>query len=264
MPQPEPLISLGLNTTPVVAPPAAPLPAAEALQFRRAEHDDAAPAGSAQRCLRCSKAIAGEYYHAQGKVVCPECAAALEAWQKAPKPHLLAKALLYGGGAAVAGGAIYAIVAIVTGIQLALVAILIGYMVGKAIRHACGGLGGRPQQIMAVLLTYFAISTSFIPVAIYNVTKHRLKPTVSAPAGAFRKPGQAQPLAPPSAPSNQPVPPAKSLGVALLLLLGLAVAAPFLSLSSVGGFISLFIIFVGLQRAWRMTGRVDIPITGPY
>ena len=44
-------------------------------------------------------------------------------------------------------------------------------MVGNAIRHASNGLGGRPQQILAVTLTYFAISTSYIPVMIYQYWK---------------------------------------------------------------------------------------------
>lgn len=42
-----------------------------------------------------------------------------------------------------AGCAIYATVAPVTGLEIGLIAILAGVMVGKAIRHAPGGLGGR-------------------------------------------------------------------------------------------------------------------------
>lgn len=236
--------------------PDTPLPAAETLQFRRAEHVDTAAAASTQRCVRCSRAIDGTYFHALGKVICPECAASLEAWQQAPKPHSLAKAFVYGLGAAIAGSALYAVVAIVTGFELALIAILIGYMVGKAVRYASGGLGGRPQQILAVLLTYFAISTSYIPVAIYHIAKDQPVSTESSAA-----PG---PVTGGSATEETKSKPALSLGASIITLLGLAIAAPFLSLSSVGGLLSLLIIFFGLQRAWRMTGRVDIPVMGPY
>jgi hypothetical protein len=47
-------------------------------------------------------------------------------------------------------------------------------------------------------------------------------------------------------------------------MLMLAFAAPFMGITSAGGILSIIIIFFGLQRAWKMTGRTDIPITGPY
>jgi len=56
-----------------------------------------------------------------------------------------------------------------------------------------------------------------------------------------------------------------SPGKAIAILLLLAAVAPFLSLGSgFGGLISLFIIFIGLQRAWNLTARSEILITGPY
>jgi hypothetical protein len=50
-------------------------------------------------------------------------------------------------------------------------------------------------------------------------------------------------------------------GVALLVVI-----SPFLQLKSspVGGLISLFILFIGLQRAWVLTARHEIIVTGPY
>jgi hypothetical protein len=45
----------------------------------------------------------------------------------------------------------------------------------------------------------------------------------------------------------------------------LAAVAPFLQLTSgFGGLISLFILFIGLQRAWKLTERREIPLTGPH
>jgi hypothetical protein len=42
-------------------------------------------------------------------------------------------------------------------------------------------------------------------------------------------------------------------------------AAPFFGLTSgISGLISLFIIFIGLQRAWRLTARSQILLMGPY
>lgn len=253
MPQPDPLISLGLNE-----PRKTELPAADELQFQRAEPvsktGEPAPAPT-RRCVACKQPIAETYFHAQGQVVCPRCAALIQAGQQAPPAHSLLTAALYGIGAALAGCAIYATVAIVTGYEMALIAILVGYMVGKAVRQGSKG-GGRPQQVLAVCLTYFAISTSYIPVAIYRVRSHR--------AVASQAASEATPDTTTKAPSRLPAP-RRSMGSAVLVLLLFGLAAPFLMLrAGVGAILSLIIILIGLRQAWRLTGRADILITGPY
>jgi hypothetical protein len=149
-------------------------PAPHELQFQHAEvlPPEGASGPSSQICVACKQPIGDTYYHAQGRVVCPACASRIQAGQQAPPPLSLARALLYGAGAALGGCILYAAVAIVTGWEFGLVAIVVGYMVGKAIRHGSHGRGGRPQQILAVVLTYFAITTSYIPVLIYETAHH--------------------------------------------------------------------------------------------
>jgi hypothetical protein len=182
-------------------------------------------------------------------VVCESCAQRIQSGQQAPPALSLARAALYGGGAALAGSALYAAVAITTGLEIGLIAIVVGVMVGKAVRFGSHGLGGRPQQILAVLLTYFAITTSYIPVFIHQQIKN---------------PNQGQQAAP-AAPKTEEAEAPMSVGKAVAILLLLAAAAPFLSLGSgVSALISLFIIFIGLQRAWMLTGRSEILIMGPY
>jgi hypothetical protein len=217
------------------------LPPAESLQFRRAEHAPDPALGP--QCASCKNPSGPEYYQANGIVVCARCAAAIKSRTKPAPTTTLLKAFLYGSGAAIAGCALYATVAIVTGMELALIAILIGYMVGRAIRYASPG--GRPQQIMAVVLTYLAISTSYVPVGIYHLVKSKPAKSASAPAVTTAKP-------------------TATPGAAIGMLLVFAVAGPFMTLTNASGLISLVIIFFGLQRAWRMTGRPDIVISGPY
>lgn len=54
-------------------------------------------------------------------------------------------------------------------------------------------------------------------------------------------------------------------GKAILYLLAMGAAAPFLSpTSGISGIISLFIIFIGLKQAWRLSGRSKVPLMGPY
>jgi hypothetical protein len=232
---------------PITNPDTAPPP--ETLQFRRAE-----PIGdsSAQRCIACKAPITATYFQASGRVVCPNCAAGIQQWQQQTPAFSFPRALLYGAAAALAGCAIYAIVAIATGMEIGLIAILVGIMVGKAIRRASGGFGGRPQQILAVLLTYFSISSSYIPVILWEVThKTRVEaprtvngetPSVQATETGIRNPGKL-----------------------ILSLLVIGAVAPFLSLTSgVSSIISLFIIFIGLRQAWKLTGRSDVMLMGPY
>jgi hypothetical protein len=218
------------------------------LQF---EHAESLPApGTGPQCVACKQHIAKTYYHAQGMVVCELCAQRIQNGQQAPPATSLGRAALYGIGAALAGCALYALIAIVLNLEIGLIAIVVGYMVGRAVRHGSRGLGGRPQQILAVVLTYFAITTSYIPVFVYQSIKnpaamHQAKET-QAPAVAEQKPRL-------------------SAGQALFLLFLLFAAAPFLSLTQgLGALITLFIIFIGLRQAWRMTGRPDILIMGPY
>jgi hypothetical protein len=225
-------------------------PSPQDLQFQHAEPIEAAAssANAAQTCVVCKQPVADTYYHAQGQVVCPLCAQRIQTGQQATPPVSLMRAALYGGGAALGGCLLYALVAIVLHAEIGLIAILVGWMVGKAIRHASYGRGGRPQQILAVALTYFAITTSYIPVFLYHGAT--VAQTKKAPVSS-------------SAPTE--VRPRMSFGAAVLFLLMIAAIAPFMSLTSgVSGLISLFIIFIGLRQAWKLTERREILLTGPY
>src|SRR5262249_26638101 len=231
-----------------VPPPADTAVPVEQLQFRQVELAGAAPS---RRCVACKSPIPGEWFQAAGQDICPNCAQRIRSGQQAPPVHSLLRAALYGGGAALAGCAIYAAVAIIANLELALIAILIGWMVGRAVRHGSNGLGGRPQQILAVLLTYFAITFSYVVVFVHSAAT---KPHAAQQQTAEAKPQRAD--------SKEPM----GLGGAVVALVSLAAIAPFLELgSNVGsGLLSLVIIFFGLQRAWRMTGRSNILIMGPY
>lgn len=251
MPEYEPPISLGLNARPATP---ANLARPEDLQF---EH--AIPLNtSSQLCAACKTALTGQYFQAQGLPVCPQCADRINSRQQAPPPISLLPAVLYGSAAAFAGFLIYATVSIAFDLQLALISILVGVMVGKAVRKGSKGLGGRPQQILAVVMTYFAITTSYIPVYIYETTKtpaKAAKSNAAPPSTTKPLPGETD-----NSPRTKP-----SLGSALAILLLIALAAPFMSLSSgLSGILNIAIIFFGLQNAWKLTGRTDLIVTGPY
>ena len=250
-------IRLGLtNTNPQQ------VPAAESLQFRRAERltDQNEPDTGAQSCKSCQEPIVDDYYRAKGHMICPSCAERMQAGLQAPPAHSLLRSALYGTGAALAGCALYALVAI-AGFEIGLIAIVVGFMVGKAVRYGSGGLGGRPQQILAVALTYFGITTSFIPVFIYTVYKNPKLVEQAAQAQQGGTPGQAVEQPDAGAPRER-----MTVAHALFVIAGLALAAPFITVfhNPVSGGISLLIIFIGLQQAWVLTRRPDLKIVGPF
>ncbi len=227
------------------------------LQFQHAEPlPGTGSADAARKCVACKQPIGATYFHARGHVVCPTCAQRIQSRQQAPQALSLGRAFLYGSGAALGGCILYATVAILTGFEFGLMAIVAGIMVGKAIRYASKGLGGRPQQILALALTYFAITTSYIPVFIYHSAKNHQE-TQSQQAQQAKTDHSVTTTA-----RNKPP---MSLGVAAMYLLLLAAVAPFLSLGSgLSGLLSLFIISIGLRQAWRLTGRSQILVMGPY
>src|SRR5580658_3405103 len=155
-------------------PDASPLPSVDELQFRRAQPIDSAEPPAGKNCAACKQLVAGEHYQVQNQVICASCAAKIRAGQQSQKPVPLFRAVIYGVGAALAGCILYAI-PLAMGFQIGIVALAVGWMVGKAIRHGSYGTGGRAQQILAVGLTYFAISTSFIPASFFIGAKHAIE-----------------------------------------------------------------------------------------
>ena len=221
----------------------------DALQFRRAQPIISTEPSESRTCAACKQLITGEHYQVNNHVICPQCAAKIQAGRQAQRPVPWVRLVIFGVGAALAGSILYAI-PLAMGFQIGIVALVVGWMVGKAIRHASYGTGGRAQQVLAVVLTYLAISASIFPALVFIGVKH----AATAPP---------VPKNLPVVQSNKPMPtPGKmAAGIALLV-----VVSPFLQLktSPVGGLISLFILFIGLQRAWVLTARHEIMVTGPY
>jgi len=245
----------------IVPKPASPLPsqfhpagAAPAPQFETAEYK---PAAGTDACKFCGQAIVGQYYRVNGQMSCSSCADRARR-EATPDSHAaFMRALLFGGGAAVVGMIGYAMVGIVTGLNIGFASLAVGYIIGKAMMQASKGIGGRRYQITAVLLTYAAVSVAAVPTGIYYMEKHR----PSAQQAQHGTAGQHTPGVGEDQPKEK-----MTLGRALggLLLVGLA--SPFLELQNpVNGLIGLIILFVGMRIAWRIAqGRAQILVDGPF
>ena len=115
--------------------PNAQSPAGDGLQFQTAETVD-----DRKRCTFCKAVLDGTYYQIQGLNACAPCAEARQAYQDLPDSReKFLKALLYGAGAAFAGLVVWATVQVVTGFNIGLLAIAVGWFVGTAIKKATEG-----------------------------------------------------------------------------------------------------------------------------
>jgi hypothetical protein len=219
----------------------------------------AEPAAAAPACGNCSRPITESYHEANGVVVCPECRTALEAAATGgSSSKRLARAALYGFGAAVAGAGLYYAIVALTGYEIGLVAIAVGWMVGRAVQVGSDTRGGRGYQALAVALTYLAIVSTYVPYFIEGFTDAATAATAtavdSAPAVANSAVVEA------AEPADAAGFGAIVVGVGALLLL--AIAAPFLA--GIENAIGILIIGFALYQAWKMNARAPLVFTGPY
>ena len=72
-------------------------------------------------------------------------------------------ALGLGALAAFCGSILYSGVGAITGREFGFVALIVGAIVGKAVRRGARGHGGWPYQVLAIALTYVAIVSTYVP-----------------------------------------------------------------------------------------------------
>jgi hypothetical protein len=105
-------------------------------------HPSAAPDAPAVSCGASHQSIPTAYFQVNGLLCCGRCRTALETFAETPRgtrPFLIAGA--FGLGAGIVGAAVYYAVIAIAHLEIGLVAILIGYMVGRAVRKGAGGRG---------------------------------------------------------------------------------------------------------------------------
>jgi len=216
-------------------------------------------------CEVCETSIDTEYFHANGMVCCGGCRRRLEAGAETPRGIApFVKAGIFGLGAGMVGAVIYYAVIAITSFEIGVVAILIGYMVGQAVRKGARGRGGLRFQILAVALTYLSVALAYAPLVIQemSVKRGQVQQAAASTSDASRPAAATTDAAPDAAPP----PSGGSLLLALAMLLAFFLALPVLAVfgslptSLIGG----VIIGVGMRQAWRMTAAPRVEILGPY
>jgi hypothetical protein len=203
----------------------------------------------------CQRGLSDEYFDVNGQSVCDGCRAELEQVTQTPRGWgVFAKAALFGLGAAIAGAVLYYAVIAITEFEIGFVAIAIGYMVGWMVRKSTGGRGGRRFQVLAVVLTYWAVGLAYTPIAFSQAAAddEKQKAATSAPAAT-----------PAESPAETE---AMNIPILVGILVGFSIVLPVLVVfgSLPGGLISGAIIAFGMMQAWRMTGTPALQISGPY
>ena len=190
------------------------------------------PQSGMARCAVCQAQLAAGYHEVNGHPVCAACRAREEAaYTQDRQWSRFITAAVYGFGAAIAGGLLYWGFVKLTNIEFGLMAIAVGWLVGKAVMKGSNMRGGRRYQYLALALTYFSITLSYGALVAEEMVKH-------PPPGT----------------------PGLALGFATILLI--AFASPFL-----GGFsnvIGLVIIAIGLFEAWKQTRAIPFSASGPH
>jgi hypothetical protein len=261
------------------------------------QFDRVAQASSSITCAKCSRVVTTYYYTVDDASVCSSCKRAIDA-EWARRKTGIWRAAAYGFGAAVVGAAIYYGVIAITNLEIGIVALLIGYMVGYAVRRGAGR-GGRRLQVLAAALTYLSVGMAYSPLALKPIlTGHatslitkKTTATKSAPAPAA-SPRPAAPAARSGDSAAASPPPVAStprkttrstssfrrrqitlrvfvmaVGALVLFVTILPIVAIIGSMPA--GLISALIIGIGMLRAWRMTADTgsDAGVTviaGPF
>jgi len=252
-----------------VTDPAAGTPD-QSLQFDHVERAGQTPG---MACSICKRPIAASYYEINGKVTCVGCRGQImAAWNRGSSAQRFAKALGLGAAAAALGAGVYFGIEALTGYELGLVAVLVGLLVGAAVRKGSSGRGGWRYQLLAMFLTYSAVvatDSTLIARELRKELKAR-SDSASVALDSSARPAES-PAAPPAAAAAavtaapttghaRPGPLALLFGIAFLL--ALAYAAPVI----IGFSSPLHLLIAGfaLYEAWKLNRGVALRVTGPY
>ena len=224
-------------------------------------------------CHACQRHLYDVYYEVDARPTCEMCRFEIENERSLGSgAGRFARALFGGGLAGLVGAGLYYAVLALTGYEVGLVAIAVGFLVGFGVRWGSRGRGGRPYQVMAVAITYVAIVSTYVPFLFEEIQKMEATEAADAtPPGAAPEvesevsaEGVVVPVAaegPAGSEEEGEITAGQAVGA--LALFGLFVLAiPFL-----GGFeniLGILIIGFGLYQAWQINRRQPFMVEGPF
>jgi hypothetical protein len=152
-----------------------------------------------------------------------------------PDTTLLAQAILCGIGGAILGAVLDGGFIALTHINIGYLALVVAWLVAKAMTLGSRGQGGFAYQVSAIILTYLSVSAAHSGLMWweYRTTQH---------------------LSIPFTPHN------------LFVFAKLGIIFPYTRFqdSGVSALIGLFILFIGMRAAWRMTSGIPGAVRHPF
>lgn len=203
------------------------------LQFDQADYDqvDYGVSGGIA-CGLCERPIPDSYFKVNQAIVCEECHGHIRAAREQPSGAAgrAFRALGFGLVGGTLGFAIYYGVLKLTGYQVGLISVVVGYLVGLAVRSGSNQRGGWFYQLMAIAITYCSIAATYVPFVMEGLRAENIEgaqgPTLIIVAFIF------------------------------------SLASPIL-----GGFnniLEILIIGFGLYQAWQLNKRPHFETDGPF
>ena len=237
------------------------------LQFDKAEFEQE----HTLQCNACQTKLTDKYFTLNLSPCCHECKEKIIAERNSGSASgRFFKALGAGLLAAIAGSLLYFAVLKLTGYEIGLIAIAVGFMVGKAVLWGSDNRGGTPYRILAVALTYLAIVSTYVPLIFSELSK----PRIESSAAPVKTPNQARPAVE-SAKSEQktelkskaeekPVAESRLMDFVLagFIIFGYILAIPFLA--GFENIIGLLIIGFALYEAFKLTAPQNLSLEGPF
>jgi hypothetical protein len=258
----------------------------EPLSFDRAEPTEAPEAAQVPSCAACKRALGEEYFTLNENPICEDCHHLVSHQLKESKTFgAFVRAAGFGAAAALGGSIAWYAVARITGMEIGLIAIAVGYMVGRSVRRGSRGPGGRRYQVLAMALTYLSITGSYVPTVMKSMSEIAAKDQAKAAASASvaaapststtpsasdipsssAPPSATSPSATTTPPTTAPAtpPPAGVIGwmVGFIAVFIIALIAPFLGGAS--NILGLVLIAIALYEAWKLNRAVPFILDGP-
>jgi hypothetical protein len=198
------------------------------LNFDRVERGTGEHA--AMTCANCGSALQDNYFTANGQPICAGCRERLEV-AAAPlrDPGALSLAIIFGLGASVVGAIVYYAVMRYANLEIGIVAVFTGWLVGRAMSKATKGRGGRLLQLVAVFLVYLSVALAYLFYTISQLGDTEVMGSMIAVA-------------------------ISALTLPIYMILG----------SMPSGLISAAIIGFGMYQAWNMTAAPVLIFEGPF
>lgn len=250
------------------------------LSFERVEREGETRKEGPVPCANCGEPVRGAYYQLKGAVICLGCRRRMIEVSGSPMGRFL-RATLFGVGAAALGAGIWYGVSKVTGYEFGLVAIVIGLLVGGAVRIGSRRRGGWLYQALAMFLTYASIVSTYVPYIVEAAMEQDGATSIEGSAAAgvadLEKIGEgAEATVPPESPrdasneseatrddvTGRAAPGLLAALIGIVLLFAIAFAAPFLA--GFENFMGWILIAIGLYEAWKLNRREELVFEGPF